>query len=310
MKVTPPWSRRRATQPQSVTSAPACSARSSPHACVRIAVAYVDRSLIRPRCPPRGAAATSASATVSCDAVVEPAQRDGARRQLVGADDRREARVASVGHLELSFQGTFLVGGVGRHPRAAEIGHEGGPGRPGLVAERDDEHGERLLGGRRQPFVGEREQHPLEAHPEPDPGHPRAAERLGQPVVPAAAEQGRLLLVAGLLHRVRHELERGPRVVVETADERRRTDGGDPGGREALLNRLERGPAIVAEVVERSRARPPRPRGRPRPCNRAPAAGSPRTGPCARRGARRDAPGDTRRGHPGTRGGRSHRRAS
>ncbi len=38
MKVTPPWSLRLATQPQRTTAASTCSAVSSPHAWVRIAV--------------------------------------------------------------------------------------------------------------------------------------------------------------------------------------------------------------------------------------------------------------------------------
>ena len=42
-KATPPWSRRRATQPASVTVSPACSARSVPASCVRITAGFSRR---------------------------------------------------------------------------------------------------------------------------------------------------------------------------------------------------------------------------------------------------------------------------
>ena len=63
----------------------------------------------------------------------------------------------------------------------------------------------------------EREQHPVEPEPEPDPRRRLAAEQLDEPVVAAAAAERLLLALAarGV------ELERGPRVVVEAADEAR-----------------------------------------------------------------------------------------
>ena len=65
--------------------------------------------------------------------------------------------------------------------------------------------------------LGQREDEPVDADPEPDAGRRPAAEQLDQTVVAAAAADRLLLALApGDV-----ELERGPRVVVEAADEPR-----------------------------------------------------------------------------------------
>ena len=75
----------------------------------------------------------------------------------------------------------------------------------------------RLRAAPRTPVSLEREDQPVEPDPEPDPGRRPAAEQLDQAVVAAAAAERLLLaLAAGDV-----ELERGPRVVVEAADEPR-----------------------------------------------------------------------------------------
>src|SRR5213076_1523167 len=113
-------------------------------------------------------------------------------------------------------------------------------GGTGLVAERDDEDGERRLRGRGSALVREREHHAFEPHPEPDTRDARATERLGEPVIAAATDERRLLLVATLLQGIGHELERRARVVVESTDERRCEDRVDPGIGETLPDVVER----------------------------------------------------------------------
>ena len=105
------------------------SARSSPHAWVRIAVASGDRSVMPIRRRRRDAPATSASGTAVCVAVVHPTQRHGAVGELLLADDRREGGVGAVGHLELRLQRTILVRRSAADPRGAELRDERA-GRP------------------------------------------------------------------------------------------------------------------------------------------------------------------------------------
>ena len=218
MNVTPPWSRRCATHPHRTTSRPASAPRSSPHACVRIAVANADRSVMRrpsrPRPRPRPAAPRV------CSPSREPPERHGARGELGVADDRSEACRGAVGHLELRLERPFLVRQIGGEPRVAELAHEARGRRARRLGERDDVHVERRLAGRGDALVPQRDQHALETHAEADARHVRTAEQLRHPVVPSAAEQGGLLGVAALLHRVGNELERGAHVVVEAPDDR------------------------------------------------------------------------------------------
>ena len=82
----------------------------------------------------------------------------------------------------------------------------------------DDDGGRRV--GRRLSTIAavlliEREQQPIEADAEPDARRRPATEQLDQPVVAPAATDRLLLSLAAL----DVELERGPRVVVETADQ-------------------------------------------------------------------------------------------
>ena len=164
--------------------------------------------------------------------------------------------------------------------------------------------------GAASPSSLDRERDALEAHAEPDARHGRSAQRLGQPVVAAAAEQRRLLRGGALRERVADELERGARVVVEAAHERRRDDRLQPGLLQPGEHLREVFAARLAEAVDDRAAPRRRPPGTPRPCSRGPAAGSRGTGPCARRGAGRGSPRGTPPAPRGRPGGTCRRRSS
>ena len=139
-------------------------------------------------------------------------------RQLVADDDRE-------------------VGAARARPTRAACRASGGPARPGRAipaarrsvamrsrvtvssgsAPTTTAAGAPIRRSASPALLVEREDEPVEADPEPDPRRRLAAEELDQAVVPtAAAERLLLALRAGDV-----ELERGPRVVVEAADEAR-----------------------------------------------------------------------------------------
>ena len=114
----------------------------------------------------------------------------------------------------------------------------------------------------------QRQQDPLDADRPADAGRRRSAEQLDEPVVAAAAADSGLGAepVAG-------ELEHGPRVVVETADQGRVEAVGDAGRVERAADRVEvLGIGAVESLEHRRRHRPS-----PPPCpdrrSRRPAAG-------------------------------------
>ena len=137
-------------------------------------------------------------------------------RELV-ADDDREVGLVAGGGLELLAE--LAV------PELRARRDAGGPQRRGdpqafrrrLRVGADDDRGGRVVPGRGASvaLLGEREEQPVEADPEPDARRRPAAEQLDQAVVAAAAADRLLLALA-----TRDvELERRPRVVVEPADQ-------------------------------------------------------------------------------------------
>ena len=101
----------------------------------------------------------------------------------------------------------------------------------------------------RDALLGEGEDDPVEADPEPDAGRRRTAQQLDEAVIaPAAAE--RLLLALGARA---VELEGGPGVVVEAAHERRLEDRLDPDRREMGLHALEVLGARTAQALADAR---------------------------------------------------------
>ena len=252
MNVTPPWSRRLATQPQRVTDGAGVlgaelAAGVAPHR------GPVDAHAL-------ASGASLARSAVARDLVLrpvgEPAERDDAGVELALAQDRRVRGTGAVGHLELRLQGPSSNAASAGTPAARRSRTRSrARARPASPTPTTNDDQRRLL-GRRDPLLLERQQHPLEAHPEPDPRDVRPAEHLGQPVVPAAAEQRRVLRrEVGA-----HELERGPRVVVEPAHERRRRRPAIPASFRPAWTPLEVLAARVAEAVG-----DPRRLGRDRP---------------------------------------------
>ena len=173
------------------------------------------------------------------------------RVHLVAADDR-EVGALPRRALELLAELPVTQVGAGRDPAASQVRHDP-ESRHRVVGVRAHDHdvGLRRL-GQRDPFLGERQDDPVEADPEPDARRRRAAQQLDEPVIAAAAAE-RLLLALGARA---VELEGGPRVVVEAADERRIEGRRDPDRGKMRLHPLEVGRAGVAkELADPRRAR-------------------------------------------------------
>ena len=193
MNVTPPWSRRRATQPQRVTSVPASPGRSSPHACVRIVVRMVDRSDVmslirssRPVLEPGQPAGDIATRHCLLHAVDEAAERHRAVGELALPHDRRERGARAVGHLELGLQRPFLVGVRRRRSRRSEAHRRASSRRRAALSPIATT---KQLGARRRrrgapspSMASSTRSRPIA---NPTPGVARTAERLGEAVVAA-----------------------------------------------------------------------------------------------------------------------------
>src|SRR4051794_20863738 len=125
-------------------------------------------------------------------------------------DDR--ARTAPPGLRHLALDGAAGVVGVARHAGAPKLRDRG----QHLLARRtvDDEEDVDAAPVRGNAFVLEREDQPLEAGAEPDPGRRRAADLLDEAVVAAAAADRRVDVLVRA-----DELEGRARVVVEAAHE-------------------------------------------------------------------------------------------
>ena len=135
-------------------------------------------------------------------------------RQLVADDDREMCLVAG-GGFELPAELAPAELRPGGDPRPSQVrgDREPGGGRIRVGAD-DDGHGRRLGRGH-DTGLGQSEEQPVQPDPEADPGRRPPAEQLDEAVVaPAATDRLLLALAAGDV-----ELERGPRVVVEPADE-------------------------------------------------------------------------------------------
>src|SRR4051812_25710640 len=220
MKIKPPWSRRRCTQPATRTCSPSRAASSSPAQASRYGLA---RGGLTPPAP-RAARSSVSNRSVSPSHTAPDVVHDGlGRDELVlpalavaeldafVAEDGNVAGAAARGLLELPLHAAPPE----LQPRAAagapDVGGHAQRGRlvPRLIGDVDVDrrlHRRRLVGGH---------EHPLHAGRPPHSGRVRAADLLGQVVVaPAAAERVlRRLQRAGLV------LEQRPRVVVQPAHE-------------------------------------------------------------------------------------------
>ena len=145
------------------------------------------------------------------------AQADLAGRQLVAEDDREMGAVAR-GRLELLAELAAAELGARRDPGRAELRDDPEP-RDGVVGVgADDDRDRRRLGAAAATPVSVSARTSRSSPiPKPIAGRRPAAEQLDQPVVPPAAAERLLLALAT----DDVELERGPRVVVEAADEAR-----------------------------------------------------------------------------------------
>ena len=173
---------------------PACSARSSPHACVRIAVL---QSLIgSPRSSLCGPVRSGQPVHHIADRAPSPgspsaeaAERHGRRpRPPALAEDRAYAAPGSIGHLELRLQRAAPRTPPRPGPRRRGARRRAAPPPAGrrprstTTKQRGPE-----LAGERRALLAQREEHPIQTQREPDPGRRRSAEHLGEPVVPPAA---------------------------------------------------------------------------------------------------------------------------
>ena len=170
---------------------------------------------------PVGLAPPRAARSLNADHLLRSSRQipelDLAVRQLV-ADDDREVGLVAGGGLQLLAELALAELRTRRDPLATQQCRDAQPfyGRSRIRADHD---GRRRIGGRRAVSVAlllvECQEQPVEPDPEPDAGRGPAAEQLDEAVV-AAATTDRLLLALAPLD---IELERGPRVVVETADQ-------------------------------------------------------------------------------------------
>ena len=119
---------------------------------------------------------------------------------------------------------------------------------PGPLGVGGHEEDDRAPLGRGPPARLDDQREPLLPQREADARRRRAAQRLDQPVVAPAAGHGRLGP-----ERVARELEGGPDVVVEPADEPAVDGVRDPERVEPGLHRVEVGGAAVAEPIEQAR---------------------------------------------------------
>ena len=154
-----PCSRRRPTQPQTLTVWPMFDGRRLPHRSVRIevgcgAVVAASFMLCRHReSVPVGlwmSEKVIKSSPVDRDLVGVGAQRlhdDGAGGEFVVADDHGVVRAAAVGELHLRLHRAVVVAAVGGEPGVAECGGE--HGRLAAADHVDDERVERTLDRRR-----------------------------------------------------------------------------------------------------------------------------------------------------------------
>ena len=212
MKIRPPWSRRRWTQPATRACVPARSAVSC--AAPGVAVAVGPRGMLHDSLAPRRIVGITARwrelALLSGLHVLE-------RRASSSRDDRDVAGAEPVGVLELALQRAAGELELRREPGAG--GRRGRVRRPRVAApacgcasgnEQVDELGRERAARRRASSIRSTPGGPAGG------GGRRAAELLDQAVVAAAAADPGLCP-----ERVAGELEQRARVVVEAADERR-----------------------------------------------------------------------------------------
>src|SRR5919199_4754909 len=210
----PPWSRRRAAQPASVTRRPASSARGSPQPRSRHGIGDL---LVRERA-----------------VLLAPPPQDHA----VGAGEEHHARTEPFALCELPLRRPAGVVRVAADPAATKLAHQRKCTRTVPFAEAHEHVDPRL-----RLLEVEREEQPLDPGPEADPGRGRPADLLDEVVVAAAAADRALRA-----DRLVHELECRARVVVEPAHERRCELVADAVGVEVAAYGVE---VLAAGVAER-----------------------------------------------------------
>ena len=172
-KTSPPWSRRRATQPASVSRSPdVLGPRLAAH---QVAPAHAD-----------SLATSSSSGRARPSAPARGASR-------LAADDDRRRRSESSGLGQLALERASRVVGVGGDAGAAQLGEprEHALARRAVVEREEDVDARRAR--RLDALLLHREQQPLDAGAEADAGRRRAADLLDEPVVAAAARDRRVL---------------------------------------------------------------------------------------------------------------------
>ena len=194
-KTSPPWSRRVSTQPATVRRRPTCSDRSSPH--------WMSRQLTAV-----SVATTSARPTVSSGA---PARR------IAAPSARTTTSVARAGAAALRQLSLHRAAGevhVGASP-ARRSSCRSAARRAGSAPSTTTKTSSGAAATTMPSFSSASSSRSMPGA-EPDPGRRRTADLLDEPVVaPAAADRRVRVLVRP------DELERGARVVVEPAHERR-----------------------------------------------------------------------------------------
>ena len=250
MKIRPPWSRRRWTQPATRASESTRSPQHLPAPGVAVAVRRAaPADALAHASPPLISSTRLPGSTGALLAALHVAQLGAA----VGLEDQDAAGADPVGVLELALEAAPGEVDLGREPGVAQLG------RPAPApAARCSSSATAMKASR--PGAGssssERQQDPL------DPGRPadrrrrRAAELLDQAVVAAAAADLRLGAEP-----VADEGEDRPRVVVEAADQGRVDRVGDAGRVEQRPHLGEvLGVLALEPLDDRRRARHHRPR--------------------------------------------------
>ena len=201
--------------------------------------------MVVPACARSTSRARSSTRDELLGSGVEVLELDLAVGELV-ADDHREMGAVPGRRLQLLPELALRELRPGRDPGRPEERRDPEPVGSGVRvgADHDGDRRRRIRDGRR-PLRLEGKQHPVEAEPEPDPRRRPAAEQLDEPVVAAAAADRLLLALAAL----DVELERGPGVVVEAADEARLEAEATPDA-----SRCARTPAKCAAQASQSRS--------------------------------------------------------
>ena len=271
MKIRPPWSRRRCTQPATRTRSPTSPGAELTRPAGAVAVGAQRLTVPAPRSTQQGHASSASVGVALLAAVHVP-------HLVAVAHDHGRPGADAVGLLQLALAAS---GPPAPSPPGSRRGAAGGPGESRRATASGLASATYTGPPRPAPRVAGGQQDPLDAGGKADPGRGRPAELLDQQVVAPAAAQGALRAQPRRL-----ELEHRARVVVQPAHQRRspprtraRRRPAAPAPRRSA--RRPRGPAGRAAA-----ARPPSRPGCPDGRRRTRAAGSGRAARAPRRTAR------------------------